>query len=475
MFGVRKIGDVLYKSSAEIKNSRIGLGLEKLDRDLYDPTPCYDKIAELGVKWIRIQSGWCRTEKTKGSYDFSWLDIIVDNLLKRGLTPWMCLCYGNGLYTPDANNKYGAVGRPPIKTETERLAWDNYIKACVAHYKGRVNYYEVWNEPDGNFCWRTGVSAKEYSEFAERTAKAAKSVDQNAKIIAGAFHAEQVFINDVLKSGCADFIDYVSYHRYKYMPDNGVCKFVDNTKAIIKLYSDKIGLIQGETGTQSQYSPNGALPRSNWTERKQTKYLLRKIMIDLATDIFFTSYFTAVDIYENIHTDTGEKTKSMYGFFGLLGENFDESGTPLGTYFEKESYRAFKTLCAVMSGNVKKVDLPMYFTSSYSSFVGREDERGQDDFGGIYSFGFEKESGAKALVYWKGSEILTSDFESTVSFNAFGLNNDVKMIDLYDGSVYEIGNDILKKDDGKLFFEHIAVKDYPLMITFGDFVDINKK
>lgn len=47
---------------------------------------------------MRIQSGWQRTEQEKGIYDFAWLDDIVDNLLKRGLKPWMCLCYGNELY-----------------------------------------------------------------------------------------------------------------------------------------------------------------------------------------------------------------------------------------------------------------------------------------------------------------------------------------------------------------------------------------
>ena len=469
---MKTIGKVKEKKSSEIKESRLGLGLEKLDRNLYDPTPCYDKIAELGVKWIRIQSGWCRTEKVKGVYGFAWLDDIVDNLIKRDLKPWLCLCYGNELYTEGANNKYGSVGYPPIKTEEERTAWNNYIKACATRYKGKTGYYEIWNEPDGQCCWRTGVNPKEYSEFVVRTAKAIKSVDKNAKIIAGSFFSGLTFLNDFLKEGCAEYIDYITYHRYKYLPDNGVIKYVDGAKAVIGLYSDKIKLIQGETGTHSEFSLNGALPGANWTERKQAKFLLRKLMIDLSTDVFFTSYFTAVDIYENIFTDSGEKTKSMYGFFGVLGENFSEEGKPLGTYYEKQSYRSLKTLCAVMSGDIKKVNLPVQFESSYSSFVGRDDERGQDDFRGIYYFGFVKQNGAKALVYWKGSEILTGDFESTVSFRAYGLNSDVKLIDLYDGSVYEVNEKILRKEDGKMFFEHIAIKDYPLMITFGNFADV---
>lgn len=188
----------------------------------------------------------------------------------------------------------------------------------------------------------------------------------------------------------------------------------------------------------------------------------------------FTSYFTAVDIYENIFTDSGEKTKSSYGFFGILGEEFDGE-KPLGKYREKQSFKALKVLCASFSEENKRVDLPIQFDCSYSSYIGREDDRAQDDFGGIYTFGFEKPNGSKALVYWKGSEILSTDYESTITLYAFGLDKKVRLVDLYDGSVYEIGGEILKEENGTMRFEHLPVKDYPMLVTFGDFVEVNEK
>ena len=154
MYGLIPIGRVAPKHSREISSSRIGIGLEKLDRNLYDPTPCYAPIGELGVKWVRIQSGWCRTEAIRGVYDFAWLDAIVNQLILQGVEPWLCLCYGHDLYTPAANNKTGAVGCPPIATEEERSAWDRYVAAVVRHYSDRIHLYEVWNEPDGAWCWR---------------------------------------------------------------------------------------------------------------------------------------------------------------------------------------------------------------------------------------------------------------------------------------------------------------------------------
>ena len=141
-----KIGKIQPKKSSEIKFSKIGIGFEKLDRDVFDPEKAYDKVADIGVKWVRIQSGWQRTEKEKGVYDFTWIDTIIDNLIKRGLKPWVCLCYGNQLYDDLAKTVFGAVGCPPIFTEEQKNAWENYVKAFVNRYKGVISYYEIWIE-----------------------------------------------------------------------------------------------------------------------------------------------------------------------------------------------------------------------------------------------------------------------------------------------------------------------------------------
>ena len=94
---LKSVGTVKAVSSDQVGQSPIGLGFEKLDRGVFDPEKAYDKVAQLGVKWIRIQSGWARTETEKGVYHWEWIDSIIDNLLRRGLQPWVCLCYGNGL------------------------------------------------------------------------------------------------------------------------------------------------------------------------------------------------------------------------------------------------------------------------------------------------------------------------------------------------------------------------------------------
>ena len=135
---MKLVGHITPKNSGEIRNSRFGIGLEKIDRYLYDPAPVYDPLAETGVKYVRIQSGWMRTEKEKGVYDWKWIDDIVDNLVSRGMEPWICLCYGNPVWSEKAVNVRGAIGVPPIFSEEEAAAWDRYVSECVRRYRGKV-------------------------------------------------------------------------------------------------------------------------------------------------------------------------------------------------------------------------------------------------------------------------------------------------------------------------------------------------
>ena len=51
-----RVGKVAPKDPNAIAKSRIGLGFEKLDRDVFDPEKAYDYVAKTGVKWARLYS-----------------------------------------------------------------------------------------------------------------------------------------------------------------------------------------------------------------------------------------------------------------------------------------------------------------------------------------------------------------------------------------------------------------------------------
>ncbi|MBQ9263920.1 MAG: beta-galactosidase [Clostridia bacterium] len=466
-------GRVQLKNARQIGFSRLGVGFEKLDREAFDPQNAYDPVAALGVHYVRLQSGWQRTEKEKGVYDFAWLDEIVDNIIARGQEPWIDLCYGNALYTPAAREYFGAVGCAPIHTEEEKNAWKAYVEATVRHFHGRVTWYEIWNEPDGRWCWKTGANPIEYAAFAVDTCAAIHRADKEAKAIAGVLCSVNLpYFQAMFDHGVADAADAVSFHRYNADELNALNE-IRALRALINRYNPKLQIIQGESGTQSDSRGMGALRGGAWTEEKQAKYTLRHRLLDLSSEVAFTSHFSALDMIEALNGKVGDKASYLdFGYFGLLHADFDENGMACGTYSPKMSYRAMQHLAALFPGNVKPCDLPVIRTSIDSPRVfGKDDASSQ-----IVTLGFENGKGAQALAYWKAVDLMRETFDGTVSFLLAGETRTIGLIDLMTGETYALPDAMLGHEfygiDGYgpvVMLKNLPLKDRPLLLTFGDF------
>lgn len=83
-----------------------------------------------------------------------------------------------------------------------------------------------------------------------------------------------------------------------------------------------------------------------------------------------------------------------------------------------------------------------------------------------------KANGAKAFVYWNSTDlIICQGYESTATFEIAGACGDIHLVDPMDGSVYELPEKMVKDKGNRLWvFENMPVKDYPLILTFGDFL-----
>lgn len=472
-----KDGRLEYKSSKDIAFSRLGIGFEKLDRGVFDPNKAYDKVASIGVKRIRIQSGWMRTEKAEGVYDFAWLDEIVDNLLARKLQPWICLCYGNPIYTDLAKPVFGAVGCPPISTEREREAWLRYVEATAAHFRGRVDLYEVWNEPDLAYSWRhreneefndaVGLeNAVEYGNFASATAQAVKSADSEARVIGFAIANPRNlnYVSHAMSTGLYKYIDFVSFHVYSCR-DNDRPDFIENLTKLVQSYNPALRLIQGEGGAQSRSDGNGAMKGYAWTLEKQRKYLLRTLICDLWMGVEFSSYFSTMDMIEALRGRLADKASYLdYGYFGVLGADFDENGVATGEYTEKPSYYALSALATFLGGNAVAEKMVYKVCQLESRRVGGSDCAAPT----LRFYPFALDDGSKALCYWNGTEMLTTTYEGTVSLEIFGEKTDsMRLVDLRDGTLYRLPDSMLQRlGENGVRLKNIPVTDVPLAIWF---------
>lgn len=463
MEGFRKIGQIVPKNARDVTFSRLGLGFEKLDRGAFDPAKAYDKVAATGVKWIRIQSGWARTETVKGVYDFAWLDEVVDNLLVRGLRPWICLCYGNGLYSEMGKTVFGAVGVPPIFTKEEKQGWHNYVSALTGHFAGRVSDFEIWNEPDGKWCWKTDVSGEQYGRFMMDTAKAIRQGQKDAYIIGGSVCMRDLhFFADALETGAAKVIDALTFHEYT--PDESrVFERVRTLSALCHRYNPNIEIIQGESGSQSRRGGAGALNGGGWTEEKQAKQLLRHGVADLLCGVKFSSYFSTMDMIEGLNGTVGDKSSYMdFGYFGILGAEFDENGVATGTYTEKKSYYALQNLASVFAGDVRQTDLPIIFLPEQSPLIFASDCTDPR----MISGGFTLSDGTPCFAYWNAADLMTTSFASTVTMEIAGLGGSFRLIDPMSGAVFAVeGENIEKTGKNTYKLKHLPILDYPLLLV----------
>lgn len=465
---LQQIGKIRPRHARDVSSSRLGIGFEKLDRNVFDPGKAYDKVAELGVKWVRIQSGWARTETVRGVYSFGWLDDIVQNLVSRGLQPWVCLCYGNGLYTPEGNKYFGAVGVPPINSPQALSAWQAYVTALAERYHNQVSCFEVWNEPDGVWCWKQGPSGADYARFVAATSRAVRQGNPRARVFGGSVCANSLrFLQEAFSHGMGEWIDALTFHAYTPSEEE-VAHRIRALRALCHSHAPQIGLIQGESGSQSDSRGAGALNGGAWTPLRQAKQLLRHAVTDLMNGVEFSSYFTTVDMVEALHGLTGDKASYLdYGYFGVLNASFDEDGFATGGYEPKPSYYAYQALAALLADSPTVCQLPALMQAGPSKRT-----LGQDylDYR-LHSAGFRRNNGSSALCYWHPADLMTSQYQGTITLEVAQLPSPIRLADPMDGKVYALPEGMAEAlGEGCLRLRHLPICDYPLFLTFGDFV-----
>ena len=174
--GWKLLGTIQPRSVGEIPaGQNWALGCETLCRDYIYWDTYKDYVVPLGIKTIRLQGGWAKTEKVQGVYDFAWLDYVIDDALSKGLEIWLETDYGNPIYEGAGTADLGA-GFPT--SEAGLAAWDRWVEALATRNRDKVKKWAMWNEPD------IGVSKtpRMIAEFNMRTAGIIKRVIPDARI-----------------------------------------------------------------------------------------------------------------------------------------------------------------------------------------------------------------------------------------------------------------------------------------------------
>jgi len=443
------IGGIRPRPSASITASPLSIGFETLDRKIFEPEKTYAHLAALGVKWARVQTGWARTERTRGDYDFGWLDEVVDSLRRIGVQPWFNLGYGNRLYTPGAPHE-SAVGWAPVHSAEARQAWIRYTQRIAEHFRDRVKHWEIWNEPNiPNFWQPEKPNPDHYFDLVRMTAPEIRRRVPGAVIVGGALTGmPQVldYLERCCQLGLARYIDKLSYHPYRAVPESNYETQIRAFRALLARYRSGIALWQGENGCPSENNGAGALANLDWNEQRQAKWLLRRLLTDLRLDIELTSYFHTVDMVNYIWS-SGQSGKT--NFKGVLRGR---------DYTPKPSYFAFQSLCALFDANTRPSDFLVQVDQ-----VSGGDSLSQHS---IQTAGFLRDD--RPLYAWWYPASLQQDFSPariTLRVWSPGGNrlSQPVLVDLLTAQVH--GLERGKQNGGFWTFEDLPLLDYPLLVA----------
>jgi hypothetical protein len=125
-----------------------------------------------------------------------------------------------------ANHPIGWEVANRFEAEEEIAHYLEYVRFIVNHFKGRVQYFELWNEPDAGFPLQF-IRPEDYINLAKRTIQVIKEIDPQAKVVvgstSGAVHpASREYLFNILNSDVMRIADVVSWHPlYGNIPDGG--------------------------------------------------------------------------------------------------------------------------------------------------------------------------------------------------------------------------------------------------------------
>lgn len=265
-------------------------------------------MAAIGVNWARVDFSWNGMEsKARGQYNFEYEgmeDVLADyrahDMRVLGMLAWQDYC---GKFYPDPNTDEGFAAGV--------AGFARWAGACADHFKGRVDIWEIANEPEA-FPVGNVNQPQRYTQLARATARAIRAADPDAHV--GALSTawmDRGFISTCLALGLLDdrtidVLTFHGYHRANLMPESGLAEDVAWLRGMIRKHAPrghKVIVVDSERG----YAIVPFLQPKRWsswrnfvyTEAEQAAYLARhyleEIHLGIEVSIWYKDMFGEVN------------------------------------------------------------------------------------------------------------------------------------------------------------------------------------
>jgi hypothetical protein len=152
-----------------------------------------------GIKWGRQDFTWNRIETAPRQYDWSKYDRLVEHCREHGV-----LLFGNLAYAPEFHDP---------RTPEGATAYANFASAAAKRYAGKIDHWQIWNEPNGGF-WKG--TPEQYARMLAAAGKAVHDANPNAKVLGlNMAFCDVIWAERILKQVPYDCFDIVCFHPYR--------------------------------------------------------------------------------------------------------------------------------------------------------------------------------------------------------------------------------------------------------------------
>ena len=170
-------------------------------------------------------AGWASVEPSNGQFSWDRLDQAIAVAQQNGVTTINYNMHTTPSWAaanpsaPCAFSFLTACSSPPADIND----WNNYVTALVTRYKGKINYYEIWDEPNYSGQWSGTI--QQLLSMAQSAYGIIKSIDPNAQVLTPGVNVVGVqpitngcgagcWLASYLRAGGAQYADGVTFHGF---------------------------------------------------------------------------------------------------------------------------------------------------------------------------------------------------------------------------------------------------------------------
>jgi hypothetical protein len=400
------------KRSGELKKNRIGSFWDSIEpgseisgdnQNTLDLGVTYARFSFNANEWGRVFWEWPELSVHPTQDDH------VSDLASNGITNNFILTFWDVDNHPDGWYEDGSFSR--FQTEEEIQRYLEYVQFIVRHFKDRIQYYEIWNEPDNGGWPVQYIKVPDYIYLVKRVVPVIRQEYPEAKIVVGSNvlkYGKDYLYGIISSDEIMPLVDVISWHPfYGDSPED------ENTRDYYYDYPNVVQDIKNTAyahGFRGEFRADEVGLYANPPDQsiKYAKYEARGIMMHHGMDM-------AVIL-----------------------------GTPPTQY--QLPFNTIKNTCTIMAG-ASTDSIPIEVQTSASD---------------IRSCSFSLDNGDKMFAIWSDNIAVDYDLGVVSTLILPGITNQrITGIDVLIGYEQEL---VTETQDSNIVIHNFMIKDYPIII-----------